>query len=401
MPETEISENNRYDRFLQDDGPAAIMLQRKLRPVEGKDSWIFPPTFAQSESSDDDVDGGGGSYQIDDLPDDERRNVCLIDSIGSQANRIEPIFKRAPYSALVPQVTITMKKGDEVNLLDAGHRAADAVVRFSKVYGPKFSEAFKNYREKRDCSVLVKLAPTSLVFGVWDSRATGAKIQRVVRSVIRAYNVTKAKRSATYQAAYDYTGNGVISSERDKGKGKENPLSQEGFKYSLATGTHGGVLVKGDIQQEAIINLVALRTLSADFPTKRYLLGLALVALSYRDQQGFNLREGCLLCAASDADFRGTWKTVNFDGTEDTCALKDLTHEVALDYAKKAATEINVEQPPADVFDSVTADKWLAIDKKRRKTLAKTKHPAQAIEDEAAVAAKKKESAASPEIKKQ
>src|SRR5439155_2584896 len=68
--------------------------------------------------------------------------------------------------------------------------------------------------------------------------------------------------------------------------------SQEGFKYSLATGTHGGVQVMGDIRQEAIINLVVLRTLTADLSLKRYLLGLSLVALSYRDQQCFNLREG-------------------------------------------------------------------------------------------------------------
>ena len=42
----------------------------------------------------------------------------------------------------------------------------------------------------------------------------------IVRSVIRAYNVKTAKRSATYQAAYDYTGNGMISPEYDKGSGK-------------------------------------------------------------------------------------------------------------------------------------------------------------------------------------
>src|SRR5258708_1980406 len=94
-----------FDTLLDDKGPAAIVMHRKLMPAEGKNAWIFPPTFAQSESADDDEDGGG-AYQIDDLPNDARKNVCLIDSIGSQANRIEPIFKTAPYSALVPQMTI-------------------------------------------------------------------------------------------------------------------------------------------------------------------------------------------------------------------------------------------------------------------------------------------------------
>jgi CRISPR-associated protein Csb1 len=265
------------------------------------------------------------------------------------------------------------------------------VIRFSKVYGPRLSDAFKKYTEKRDCTDIVKLAPTSLIFGVWDSRGTGAKIQRIVRSVIRAYNVIEAKRSATYRAAYDYTGNEVIDPKLDKGTGKNNALSEQGFKFSLATKTHGGVQVQGDIQQEAIINLVALRTLSLDLLTKRYLLGLALVALSYRDQEGFNLREGCLLCAATKEDFDGSWKIVKFDSTEDTAALKDFTHEQALAYAEKTVTDMKIEQVPPDKFDTETAEKWLAMDKKKRKLLAKTKHPARAIADEAATAAKRKE----------
>jgi|SRR5579863_8953215 len=393
-----------FDTLLKDDGPAAVVLKRRLRPVEGEGSWIFPPTFAQSESAEDDDEGRGGSYQIDPLPDDPRRNVCLIDSVGSQANRIEPIFKKKPYSALVPQIQVKLKGDDEVNLLDAGHRAADAVIRFSKIYGPRLSDAFRLYQKKRDCTELLKIAPTSLVFGVWDSRATGAKIQRIVRSVIRAYNVTKAERSATYQAAYDYTGNDVINPAIDKGSGKNNPLSQEGFKYSLATKTHGGVLVKGGIQQEAVINLVALRVLSDDLPARRYLLGLALVALSYRDQNGFNLREGCLLCAATEADFDGNWRAVNFNGTDDASVFEDFTHKKALSFAEETIKQSNggviVASPDSDAFDKETADRWLVIEKKKRKTLSKTKHPAKAIAEETAAEAKKEAAAKEKDLPK-
>jgi CRISPR-associated protein Csb1 len=289
---------------------------------------------------------------------------------------MEPIFKWPPYAALVPQRLVKLKDNDTVNLLDAGHRAADAVVRFSKILGPELWDAFERFKKRRDCSKLAKLAPTSLVFGVWDSRATGVKIQRVVRSVIRAYNVKEAKRSATYQAAYDYTANELISRDHDKGTGKTNPLSQEGFKYSLATKTHGGVLVRGDIRQEAIINLVALRTLTADMNLKRYLLGLALIALSYRDQQCFNLREGCLLRAASKDDYEGKWKSVKFDSTENP---ETISHDVALAFAQSAATGITIETADPDTFDKETAEAWLKIDKKERKNLAKTMHPTQAL----------------------
>lgn len=395
MPETKIEQ---YDIWLCDDGPAALVFTRTLLPVEGKEAWIFPPTFAHSESADDEDEGNGGDYQIDDLSDDPRRNVCLIDSVGSQANRMEPVFKQEDYETLVPQQVVKMKNGDTVNILDVGHRAADAAVRFSKNLGPRLWAAFEQIKTKRDYSALAKLAPTSLVFGVWDSRATGVKIQRIVRSVIRAYNVTKAKRSATYKAAYDYTAGDtdedrLISQQYDKGSGKNNPLSQEGFKYSLATGTHGGVLVGDDIQQEAMINLVALRTLTTDNNLKRYLLGLALVALSYRDQQCFNLREGCLLRAATEDDYDGRWKSVNFDGTEKP---ETINHSVALEYAKTAVGDVKLDTLEPDQFDKATAEAWLKIEKKRRKTLAKTKHPAKAIKDEATAASKRKDKGNKP-----
>ena len=54
----------------------------------------------------------------------------LVDSVGAQANRLEPLFKQPPYSELVPKATVRIGER-EVDLLDAGHRAADAVVRFS------------------------------------------------------------------------------------------------------------------------------------------------------------------------------------------------------------------------------------------------------------------------------
>ena len=357
--------------------------------MEGEDAWIFPPTFAQTESADEEEEGAGGHYQIDALPEgDPNRNVCLIDSVGSQANRMEPLFKRDLYSSLVPKRIVTMANGDTVDLLDVGHRAADAAIRFSKEFGPKLWAAFHLIKTKRDYSTLVVLAPTSLIFGVWDSRGTGVKVQRIVKSVIRAYNVTNTKRSATYQAAYEYVDNGLIDPSFDKGTGKSNPLSQEGFKYSLATGTHGGVQVRGGIRQEAMINFVALRTLTNDISLKRYLLGLSLVALSFRDQTTFNLREGCLLRAASREDFDGMWKCVNFDSTESGV---DLTHSQAIEYAQLAVQGVTLEVVGPDQFDKATAEAWLKIEKKKRKTLAKKKHPAQAVADEESSPKKKNE----------
>jgi CRISPR-associated protein Csb1 len=104
------------------DAPAAIVLREYLTPVEGKDGVFFPPTFAAAENSRE----FPGGYNINDLGNGE--NVCLVDSVGSQANRIEPMFATGEYAALVPQIVVEAG-AKKVSILEAGHRAGDAIVR--------------------------------------------------------------------------------------------------------------------------------------------------------------------------------------------------------------------------------------------------------------------------------
>jgi CRISPR-associated protein Csb1 len=205
---------NEFDSWLTTDTVAALSAVQLLEPVEGPDGVIFPPTFAAEDEGakgnyNIDSFGGGYSAHIDyappktakittDIRHETGRNVCLIDSVGAEANRIEPLFKpekcQGRYSNLVPQILI--KAGTRtVNLLDAGHRVGDAIVRFTK-FGERVFEAFKALNETGDASKLAKIAPTSLIFGVWDSRGTQEKIPRAFRSVVRATDVVPLTRSA-------------------------------------------------------------------------------------------------------------------------------------------------------------------------------------------------------------
>lgn len=93
----------KYDDWLEDEGPSAVVIRESLMPVEGKEGVIFPSTFAASK---DNIFKGG--YNIDEFPDGG--NLCLIDSVGSQANRIEPLFKTGKYKSLVPQIIINAGK---------------------------------------------------------------------------------------------------------------------------------------------------------------------------------------------------------------------------------------------------------------------------------------------------
>ncbi len=73
-------------------------------------------------------------YNIDTLKDGG--NICLVDSVPSQANRLEPIFDEFEDPRLVRKgiVKVTSGKGkatESISLLQVGHRVADAIVRFS------------------------------------------------------------------------------------------------------------------------------------------------------------------------------------------------------------------------------------------------------------------------------
>ena len=105
------------------------------------------------------------------------------------------------YAALVPQIVINAGERN-VNLLEAGHRAGDAIVRCSALQ-QELQDAFKAVLDG-NVAPLAKIAPTSLVFGAWDSRDTQAKLPRLIASTIRAFDVCGLSRSAQYVPAIDY-----------------------------------------------------------------------------------------------------------------------------------------------------------------------------------------------------
>jgi CRISPR-associated protein Csb1 len=346
-------------------GPVALICKQKLLPVEGEGGVIFPPTYA--------MDDGKPPYNIDTLSDGTK--VATIDSVGSQANRMEPIFKAAkpgeaenPLSKLVPQIDIAYGNEKTVSILEAGHRLGDAVIRSSELKD-EARAAFELYLNTGDASKLAKLAPTSLVFGVWDSRDTQAKLPRLVQSIIRAWDVDPLTRSAQYNPALNYAELGVISeTEQEKAEGKpDNDLAKRGFVHVPATGGHGGVIARGSIERVITVNLVALRRLNGENSQdlKRYILGLSLVAAT-EPLDGF-LRQGCLL--VPDEKAPAQWLAVARSGNRTAI---ELSPAVALDYAKATAAKFGVGQNRRVAFkkELAQADLKEADKKKEKKTKA-------------------------------
>ncbi|MCI0387988.1 MAG: type I-U CRISPR-associated RAMP protein Csb1/Cas7u [Acidobacteria bacterium] len=388
--------NDQFGAWLTDDGPVALIIKQELRPVDEEDPVIFPPTYPmttykarihtirdgdyrvsielppdsktdKNEKKEDQKPG----YNIDRFPDGT--NSCEIDSPQSQSNRIEPRFKKIKNGTLVPQIEIKVGK-EIVNLLDAGHRAADAVVRMSSL-ADKFHDAFlaaksRNYFE------LAKYAPTSLVFGVWDSRSTYEKRQRILKAHIRATNVLERSKSAQYTPAVDYVGSGAIDEELDRGKGDDNNLSVEGMKHALSTQTVGGVMLtaKSKLVRTVNLNLAAVRELpgATDDESKalqEYILALSLVSAA--SEPDLNLREGCNL------RFKGT-PTVNlvYRSKDDEPLSLDLKQieQFAEDAAKRffqiAGIEFDKKDHRDAVFETAVAENYLSRTTEERKKIS-------------------------------
>ena len=366
------------DWLQERDLPVALTLVETLEPAGGKDAVIFQPTYARR--------GGEHPYAITtvrtDMPPEaaaekgHEANVCDLDSVGSQANRMEPAFKPDaskvggnPLAALVPQVVIKAAKPAEpgasvhASLLDASHRIADGAVRFAGEFVNEADAAIRALRLNADAGPLARLAPTSLVFGFWDSRASQYKFPRIVSSTIRATNVATLKRSAQFDPVLDpleiglkgaapgqpaADANAVPISEATPAKPGEGDakLSEFGLDSAPAVDSHGGVRVYGKIVRRTEVNLVALRALAvveegkineeASLKLRRYLLGLALVAA--RSQSAYNLRAGCLLVGAADTPPQAS--SVRPDGTRESFSW---TFKEAFDFAQAAAEAFGVK----------------------------------------------------------
>lgn len=309
--------------LLLDTQAVAIVCRQALESAEGSGAVVFPPTYP-GKSRDD-----GPEYNISRF--EGGKNVCTIDSVQSQANRIEAAFLADPYRALVRQVSVRAKlaAGTEkvIDLLEAPHRLADAVIRFSDLQ-EQAEDAFRAFRSNP--IKVAELSPMSLLMGAWDSRGTQCKIPRTLTARIDAYDVQLLQRRALYSAA-------LTSKELGHEDGK---LSGIGLDNVPSGPSPAGVIADGGICREAVLNLVALRQncqttagTEARDTLSPYIFGLGLVALSLQPEAF--LRQGCLLVSAGPVEAYVRC----LDGSRRPLVLSS---ELALAYARDAATAFGV-----------------------------------------------------------
>ena len=327
-------------------GAIAYRLRAELEPVGGADDKVFPPTYL--------ADGSGAKYAFDRNADGTVASV-LLDSVASQANRAELGLLDALEAgdARFPAPYIDFSGCEDVNferltVLEAPHRIADAIFRDSELDDAPFrtTEIGKAIFSSSPLNALgvYKYAPTSLLFGVWDStgpkHSVGMKFQRAYVSEIAGrlpetgVNVKSRIDPLGIEAAVKL----AAPRESDANmweldpKGKHKP--SEVNHSNVAPGVDaeaGGVRVQGAVQV-AVLSLATLRKLrfkgcsrSAQVSARTALAALGMVCLAQRMAADHDLRSRCLLVPAAPAEFKAI--------TRDRSADEDLR----VDEARAAA----------------------------------------------------------------
>lgn len=344
-------------------GAVAIRARTRLQPVGGSGDKVFPPTFGDTirvQLSE------GEQYQTKYAM--EKRRIdgedvwcVLLDSVASQANRMEEALQRAWDEGRLrfplvrvdftdatdedPALDLSWIGGDGyLTSLEAPHRLADALLRDSMLGDLRFraSKPGRAFTEAspHNATAVYALSPNALIFGMWDSTGPkggqGSKFQRALVSEIVGIGAVPGRKTASridpagielnagpvYLAADPSEEWTVHEAEAAKVKGQPELFSRKksdkaGKPSSI---NHGNVTPTIDSEaggvtldyalQTTVLSLPALRRLrfprevggerhdaerlsDAEGAARTTLAALALAAVVYQRDEGYDLRSRC------------------------------------------------------------------------------------------------------------
>lgn len=329
--------------LVADSGLVALTFKQELDSVEGPGVPIFPPTYPAPERG---QHRFGTPYTVNETKGGTW--ICDLDSVQSQANRMEAVFT-SDLADIVPR-HIVQAGNHQVSLTELPHRIADASIRATDLAADIRDGMLAV--SAGDPVPLATIAPTSLVYGAWDSRDTQVKLPRAVRSEIRAYDVSVFTRSAQFTGAFPKESFGI--DDRTWNKKGEHGAAGVGFAPTPSVDAHGGILVHGEIIHTASVLLNVLRkyrTTDGSDVLPNYLLGLTLGGLLIGGRD-YNLRSGCCLVPAAPAE----WQTVDRNGERrlievDENAVGHELRDMARAWAANASVQLGGE-PKVHEYDA-------------------------------------------------
>ncbi len=343
----------------------AMRLRRRLQPAGGEGDKVFPPTYE------------GSVYALEErVINGERRPCVLLDSVQSQANRMELALLEAHRGGAISLPILTVDfagtevpEAGQITSLEAPHRMADAILRDSSYEGKNFRESTPG-KALNDASLAC--AEGLLLFGLWDSTSlsggSGAKFQRAIVSEIVGVGAVEGRRPASRidplqiqtnaGPLYATQEGGWTLDEKDTAvvkdkKGKPVELKPSEVNHGNVTPSlesknpkggkkfnHGGVTMEYAFQS-VVISLPALRRLHFSRPLEERgekdpaawtaLAALGLCGATLAMERGCDLRSRCLLVPEGPA----LWEILKNDGTKKAFTLNETSACALLNEAGK------------------------------------------------------------------
>ena len=331
-------------------GSAAAFRSRvTLQPAGGEGDKVFPPTYS------------GAVYATEKrrLPGrDEPVECVLLDSVQSQANRIEEALQDAVDEGRIQIPIVEVDFSDipvvepgqtaeglleqigRVTSLEAPHRVADAIIRDSEDKdGVPFRQTLAgkkiDFANLRNATPLFEICPTALLLGLWDSTGPkgglGTKFQRALVSEIIGVDASYGTKTSSRidplairkdaAVIYQTPDRGWTLSPEEAAREKNKPLLK-GKEGKPSEANHGNIVpslskvsrdgqpLAGGVtiayaEQMTTISLPALRRLQ--FPVdgkvspevnnagRTVLAALGLCGAVLAADRGLDLRSRCLL----------------------------------------------------------------------------------------------------------
>ncbi|MFF9785131.1 type I-G CRISPR-associated RAMP protein Csb1/Cas7g [Streptomyces nigrescens] len=364
----------------------AVRIVAEYEPAGGPGASLFPPTVKVSGSD------AAGYLRESRYVDGEQVEVVYLDQPQSQANRCEVALLDAVRRGelFVPHVEMRTEAQNipvQVSNLEAPHRSRDAYFRDSLgAKGEAFDEtpAGKALRDARagDYSAFLRLVPSDLLYGVWDShrkRRIAVKVARAYTSSIIGVAPLVGVRAAGRVDQLNLAGDTVqVTSEGWKElecakapKGaKTARMSEIGHGMIPPSESIGGVSV-ASVQRTATVSMAQLAslrfgTMSEELTAASRAL-LAAMALA-GDRLAFaapalRLRSGCDLLMVSE---RMEWVGRGRDGLPlaEPLELGGPQEALALfEFALKQAVTAGLEWPDEPLVVQPNASLQKAIEK--------------------------------------
>lgn len=335
---------------------AAIRRIRRLQPVGGQGDRIFPPTYPGE---------GRNATPVHVFEqrriDGESVDCVLLDSVQSQANRLEEALLAAAqadrFSMPVIAVSFAETPVADIGLittLDAPHRVFDAILRDSQIGTVPFRQSQYGDRLQRAnmrfATALFEVSPSALIFGAWNSTSEGgglgAKFPRCLVSEVIGVGAVRGLRTgsridplgaaravAIFQVGSEWFLQEAEARAHFQEAGKSGQKVKPPKQVKPSEINHGniapsitplGVTVNYALHT-VVVTLAGLRRLSfpvegqaassreRDRAARSVLAALSMVAIIERDRMGYALRSRCDL--VPDPDYPNTFELVRSDGT--------------------------------------------------------------------------------------